>query len=453
MAKQEITLQGIDGQLDELILTTNDVTSSGKLEDCARLLFPQEGETIPRLRFKGFEGEWTEATLGELFMERNESNINGEMLSVTMNNGIIKASDNGRFDNSNSDKSHYKVVKVNDIAYNSMRMWQGASGCSAYEGIVSPAYTVVTPIEGIDPNFFACLFKTPTIIKKFRLHSQGLTSDTWNLKYPAFSKISVLYPKDIKEQRLIASFFKRLDSQLLLHQQQFERLRQLKSACLDSMFPQQSENTPPIRFNGYDGKWIEAKLSTYASRITRKNVNMESNLPLTISASDGLIAQTAFFNNVVASTNMSGYYLLKKGEFAYNKSYSNGYPFGAVKKLEKYEQGALSPLYIVFSLAKSVNDDYMVYFFETDLWHKEVAKRAAEGARNHGLLNIGADDFLDIKITLPEDIREQEQIASFFQKLDSQISAQQQRLEQLKQMKSACLDGMFPQNGGGISRH
>ena len=150
---------------------------------------------------------------------------------------------------------------------------------------------------------------------------------------------------------------------------------------------------------------------------------MESNLPLTISASDGLIAQTAFFNNVVASTNMSGYYLLKKGEFAYNKSYSNGYPFGAVKKLEKYEQGALSPLYIVFSLAKSVNDDYMVYFFETDLWHKEVAKRAAEGARNHGLLNIGA--------------------------LDSQISAQQQRLEQLKQMKSACLDGMFPQNGGG----
>ena len=145
--------------------------------------------------------------------------------------------------------------------------------------------------------------------------------------------------------------------------------------------------------------------------------------------------------------------MLKKGEFAYNKSYSNGYPFGAVKKLEKYEQGALSPLYIVFSLAKSVNDDYMVYFFETDLWHKEVAKRAAEGARNHGLLNIGADDFLDIKITLPEDIREQEQIASFFQKLDSQISAQQQRLEQLKQMKSACLDGMFPQNGGGISRH
>ena len=178
---------------------------------------------------------------------------------------------------------------------------------------------------------------------------------------------------------------------------------------------------------------------------------MESSLPLTISAAEGLIAQTAFFNNVVASTNMSGYYLLKKGEFAYNKSYSNGYPFGAVKKLEKYEQGALSPLYIVFSLAKSMDDDYIVYFFETDLWHKEVAKRAAEGARNHGLLNIGAEDFLDINITFPSDKKEQEQIASFFKKIDSQITAQQERLERLKQMKNACLDGMFPQNGGYFS--
>lgn len=96
-----------------------------------------------------------------------------------------------------------------------------------------------------------------------------------------------------------------------------------------------------------------------------------------------------------------------------------------------------------------MDDDYIVYFFETDLWHKEVAKRAAEGARNHGLLNIGAEDFLDINITFPSDKKEQKQIASFFKKIDSQITAQQERLERLKQMKNACLDGMFPQNGGG----
>ena len=158
------------------------------------------------------------------------------MLSVTLNNGIIKAAENGRYDNSNSDKSHYKLVKINDIAYNSMRMWQGASGCSKYEGIVSPAYTVVTPAEGVSSPFFAYLFKTQAIIQSFRLHSQGLTSDTWNLKYPAFSKISVIYPSDIEEQKCIASYFTSLDTQISLQTQRLEKLKQIKSACLDNMF-------------------------------------------------------------------------------------------------------------------------------------------------------------------------------------------------------------------------
>lgn len=203
---------------------------------CLVSMFPQAGETTPRVRFKGFKGEWKRSTLGEIFSERLESNIHGEMLSVTMNNGIIKASENGRFDNSNSDKSKYKVVKVNDIAYNSMRMWQGASGCSQYEGIVSPAYTVVVPGDGIDSKFFSYMFKTLSMINLFRLHSQGLTSDTWNLKFPAFSKIRVLYPKDISEQQQIASFFTSLDKQISLQEARLEKLKQIKSACLDKMF-------------------------------------------------------------------------------------------------------------------------------------------------------------------------------------------------------------------------
>lgn len=146
-------------------------------------MFPQEGETVPKLRFKGFEGEWEKVKLGELFSERLERSDIGEMLSVTMNNGIIKAADNGRFDNSSEDKSNYKVVKVGDIAYNTMRMWQGACGCSLYKGIVSPAYTVVVPNDGVYSSFFAYYFKTQSMINLFRLNSQGLTKDTWNLKY------------------------------------------------------------------------------------------------------------------------------------------------------------------------------------------------------------------------------------------------------------------------------
>ena len=224
--------------LDSLIQSTTKKIESLKQVKAASLqsMFPQEGETTPRVRFKGFEGEWEETLLGTIFSERCEYRPNAEMLSVTMNQGVIKASDNGRFDNSNSDKSKYKLVKVDDIAYNSMRMWQGACGCSKYEGIVSPAYTVIVPKEDICPSFFSYMFKTNGMLKVFRLNSQGLTSDTWNLKYPAFSKLSIIHPKVIAEQRAIASYFTNLDRQITLHTQRLEKLKQIKAACLDNMF-------------------------------------------------------------------------------------------------------------------------------------------------------------------------------------------------------------------------
>ena len=224
--------------LDSQISASTSRLASLKQMKAASLqaMFPQEGETVPKIRFKGFEGEWKKVKLGKLFSERIENNVDGEMLSVTMNNGIIKAAENGRFDNSNSDKSKYKVVKVGDIAYNSMRMWQGASGCSQYEGIVSPAYTVVVPNANIHSLFFAYLFKTIPMINLFRLHSQGLTKDTWNLKYPAFSIIEVSYPESKAEQQAIATYFTSLDRQISLQSQRLEKLKQIKSACLDKMF-------------------------------------------------------------------------------------------------------------------------------------------------------------------------------------------------------------------------
>lgn len=217
--------------------------SAKKLESLKKLksaslvaMFPQNGESTPKVRFKGFEGEWSTNNLGSIFAERIESNENGEMLSVTMNNGIIRSSDNGRFDNSNSDKSKYKVVKIGDIAYNSMRMWQGASGVSQYEGIVSPAYTVVTPSVDVDTDFFGYLFKTDDVIRLFKLNSQGLTSDNWNLKYPAFSRICVSYPESKEEQQAIAAYFRSLDRKIALETARLEKLKQIKRACLDKMF-------------------------------------------------------------------------------------------------------------------------------------------------------------------------------------------------------------------------
>ncbi|MBP8934440.1 MAG: restriction endonuclease subunit S [Prevotella sp.] len=204
---------------------------------------------------------------------------------------------------------------------------------------------------------------------------------------------------------------------------------------------------PRLRLKEFVDNWKVIKLSEIARRVTRKNSHLESTLPLTISAAEGLISQISFFNNIVASSNLSGYYLIKKGEFAYNKSSSAGHPFGSIKRLNKYEEGALSTLYIVFNISGDVSSDYVTYFFDTSLWYKEVAMRAFEGARNHGLLNIGANDFLDINISLPADKREQQAIADFFKSLDSMITLTSKKIEKLKQTLTGCMQTMFPQEG------
>ena len=235
---EQLSIASYFQYLDSLIQSTTKTIDSLKQVKAASLqsMFPQEGETVPRVRFKGFEGEWKKVALGVLFKERTERNCDGEMLSVTMNNGIIKASENGRFDNSSEDKSNYKVVKVGDIAYNTMRMWQGASGCSQYEGIVSPAYTIVIPNDDVNSSFFSYYFKTIDAINMFKLYSQGLTKDTWNLKYPAFGSIKLYYPNNLIEQQNIASYFTSLDRQITLQTQRLEKLKRIKAACLEKMF-------------------------------------------------------------------------------------------------------------------------------------------------------------------------------------------------------------------------
>lgn len=164
-----------------------------------------------------------------------------------------------------------------------------------------------------------------------------------------------------------------------------------------------------------------------AERVTRKNKDLESTLPLTISAQDGLIDQNEFFNKTVASRDVSGYYLMKNGEFAYNKSYSNGYPWGAVKRLDRYDMGVLSTLYIIFKPTK-VNSTFLAKYYDTDNWYKEVSKHAAEGARNHGLLNIAASDFFETELLIPSNIEEQSKIGDFFTQLDHLITLHQRML-------------------------
>ena len=186
---------------------------------------------------------------------------------------------------------------------------------------------------------------------------------------------------------------------------------------------------PRCFLGSFDFSWEQRKLGELVDRVVRKNTNNESTLPLTISAQYGLVDQITYFNNRVASRDVSNYYLVLNGEFAYNKSTSDGYPFGAVKRLDLYEKGVLSTLYIVFAPKKEqqIDSDYLTVFFDTDRWHKGVAERAAEGARNHGLLNIAAEDFFDIDLSVPKDIVEQKQIGAFIRQLDNLITLHQRK--------------------------
>lgn len=198
-------------------------------------MFPQGDAKVPKIRFKGFEGEWKESKIGDLFDERDERNQEGELLSVTMREGIIRACENGRYDNSNSDKSLYKAVRAGDIAYNSMRMWQGACGMSEYSGIVSPAYTVLVPHDETCSKFFEYVFKRTESLSAFKHHSQGMTSDTWNLKFPLIKTISLKFPS-LTEQRKIAAYIKSLDRLIAARRDELEQLKHMKAALLDRMF-------------------------------------------------------------------------------------------------------------------------------------------------------------------------------------------------------------------------
>ena len=202
------------------------------------------------------------------------------------------------------------------------------------------------------------------------------------------------------------------------------------------------EKRPKLRFPGFDEPWKAEKLSDFAERVTRKNSNNETSLPLTISSKDGLVDQISYFNKTVASKDMSGYYLLKNGEYAYNKSYSVGYDFGSVKRLDRYDMGALSTLYICFALKKH-DSDFIKAYFDSLKWYREIYMISAEGARNHGLLNVPTDEFFDAKHYIPQDLAEQRKIANFMIALERRIEAQQSLVDNLKKYKRGLLNKVF----------
>lgn len=298
---------------------------------------------------------------------------------------------------------------------------------------------IIKPKSKLNSVFLALTISNGSQQKELSKRAQG--NSVVHLYNSELKKVNLYFPS-LEEQEKIGSFFIQLDHLITLHQRECDLLAKMKKSYLQKMFPKNGEDKPEIRFAGFTDAWEQRKLGEISERVTRKNKDLESTLPLTISAQDGLIDQNEFFNKTVASRDVSGYYLMKNGEFAYNKSYSNGYPWGAVKRLDRYEMGVLSTLYIIFKPTK-VNSTFLAKYYDTDNWYKEVSKHAAEGARNHGLLNIAASDFFKTELLIPSSIEEQAKIGDFFTDLDDLIALHQRELDSLKKMKKSLLQMMF----------
>ena len=323
----------------------------------------------------------------------------------------------------------------------SVRAPAGAMGKTAYNAVIGRGVAAIKGNEFI----YQSLVKMDSNGYWKKL-SSGSTFESLNSNNIKDAEIFV--PCD-EEQQKIGQYFSNLDNLITLHQRKCDETKKLKKFMLQKMFPKKDANKPEIRFAGFTDDWEQRKLGEICQRVIRKNKNNESDLPLTIASQYGLIDQRDFFNKVVAAKDMSNYYLLRKGEFAYNKSYSNGFEYGSIKRLNAYEQGCLSTLYICFEITSDeVDSDYLECFFDTLKWYGDLSMICAEGARNHGLLNVDIKAFFaDINVSTPTNLKEQRKIATYLNNLDHLITLHQRKCDELKEFKKYMLQNMFPQKG------
>ena len=359
-------------------------------------MFPKNGEKFPEIRFKGFTEAWEQRKLGEVLKERTErAKGDEELLSVTIANGVIRQIDSEKRNTASEDRSNYKIVKKGDVPYNSMRMWQGAVGNSKYNGIVSPAYTILTPTSEANGKFFMELFKKKSTLQIFQRWSQGLTSDTWNLKYPILSSIQFAIPS-VEEQEKIAEYFSSLDYLITLHQRKYF-----------------------IIYNKLI-TWEQRKLGDIITEY-KETVDSDCTLPiLTSSKTEGVILQEEHFGRK-QQHDITGYNILPRNYCTYrNRSDGVDFTFNINKCCDK---GIISKFYPVFS---GKNSD--VFFLSLVLNNsEEVVREIAYTCTGTGQKVLSFLDLQKMKVRVPN-FDEQKEIAAYFESLDHLITLHRRAL-------------------------
>ncbi|MFR4684875.1 MAG: restriction endonuclease subunit S [Anaerobutyricum hallii] len=393
----------------------------------------KKNNKTPKLRFSGYTDDWEQRKLGGILKERTErAHGDEELLSVTIGNGVIRQIDSDKRNIASEDKSNYKVVKKGDIPYNSMRMWQGAVGNSEYDGIVSPAYTVLTPTSDANGKFFMELFKKESTLQIFQRWSQGLTSDTWNLKYPVLSSIQFDIPS-VEEQTEIARYFSILDSLITLHQRKLEKLQNMKKSCLQKMFPKDGATVPEIRFSEFQEDWEER---TLGSCFDERLESLPDGELLSVTIGSGIKKFSELDRHDNSNTDKSKYKRVCIGDIAYNSMRM----WQGASGRSPYE-GIVSPAYTVVKPIGDIDTQFFAYMFK-----KKGIIHLFE-INSQGLTsdtwNLKYPAFSKIVVKVPRNVEEQSRIARFLLELDELISCTEQEIEITKRMKKGCLQKMF----------
>lgn len=401
---------------------------------------------VPEIRFEQYKEPFKHVQLGNLTKKSkilNKRGQNKNLLSLSYGKIVRKDIESKKGLLPGSFNS-YQIIQKNSIIFRCTDLQNDKKslrvGLSMQEGIISPAYIRMDcdTTQVLPEYLFNQLHYHDSVTKVYYTMGDGLRQ---TLSFEDLKELDIYLP-DFDEQQDIVNYFQLLDDIILFTTKKIEKLKQTKEASLVAMFPQKGETKPRVRFKDFKEEWKCVQLKDISHKVATKNRDNFYQITLTNSAEHGIVNQLDFFDHEVSNNeNIVGYYIVDNDDFVYNPRISVTAPVGPINRNKLGYTGVISPLYYVFKV-HDINKDYLSYFFQTTLWHKFMLGNGNSGAR-FDRLSIADDIFVLMPILMPDSEDEQQEIANFFSCLDKQISLEEQKLEKLKRIKSACLDKMF----------
>ena len=399
----------------------------------------------PTNRFQEFNVKWSTSPASDIFLvETDKGHPELPVLSASQELGMIKRDNIGiNMQYSKQNIASYKHVQPGRFVIH-LRSFQGGFAHSSIEGITSPAYTVLSLREPQKHNdlFWKYLFTSPEFIKRLELVTYGIR-DGRSISVEDFFELPFCFPSTSEEQKKIAKFFSRLDTLIAEEDKKLSRLKNMKAASLEKMFPKPGETVPQVRFKGFSGKWKEHKLGDYLSVYLEKNEKEKYTKYDIFSVSNecGVINQIKYQGKSLAGTSLKGYKVAHKNMVIYTKSPLRDQPYGIIKS-NKECSGIVSALYAVYSVNEGVCSDFVqIYFASDNRLNNYLRPIVNKGAKN--TLLVSDEGALSGSVVFPVDIKEQISISSFFSRLDILISAEEQKLTKLRSLKKSFLEKMF----------